>query len=437
MTNAAWMDRMPSPVLLFLSSPRLSAALTTLGIGLVACGFPVVQMIGVPGYVAAVLVLLALMGLSFSARWRELEWHGLLPISLLGFLGWSVLTILWSEYQWVTLAGLLGLLGTTLLALYIALLRDTIQILRSVGSVLRVLLGVSLGLEIFSGILIDTPIPFLDIEANIALLGPISGVFGVRNQLGLLAIIGMLTFGAELRTRSVGRGVGLGSLALALVCGLLTRSPVIAVAAVVVAAAVVAIYGVRRVPSERRPAVQIAVLVVALLLIGLGWLARGRILALFNAGGEAEFRLRVWNQVYDFVDLNQLEGWGWAGRWPPDVFPFAAIDSPVEREALSASNAYLDVWFQLGLVGFALFLVMAGLAFTRSWLLAGRRRSVVYAWPATVLVALLVTSLAESSILVGFGWLTFVICCVKASQELSWRNALGRAEEVPAGGAPL
>jgi hypothetical protein len=78
---------------------------------------------------------------------------------------------------------------------------------------------------------------------------------------------------------------------------------------------------------------------------------------------------------------------------------------------------------------------MLGLAFVRSWLLAGRRRSVVYAWPAAVLVALLVISLAESSVLSEFGWLTFVICCLKASQELSWRSALQpppAAEKTPA-----
>jgi len=41
-------------------------------------------------------------------------------------------------------------------------------------------------------------------------------------------------------------------------------------------------------------------------------------------------------------------------------------------------------------------------------------------------VALIIVSLAESSILSDFGWMTFVICCTKASQELSWRNALRR-----------
>jgi hypothetical protein len=51
---------------------------------------------------------------------------------------------------------------------------------------------------------------------------------------------------------------------------------------------------------------------------------------------------------------------------------------------------------------------------------------VIYAWPALVLIALLLVSLAESSILVEFGWLTFVVCCVTASRELSWRSALVR-----------
>jgi O-antigen ligase len=88
-------------------------------------------------------------------------------------------------------------------------------------------------------------------------------------------------------------------------------------------------------------------------------------------------------------------------------------------------NAFVDVWFQLGFIGLILFVGMVGLTFSRSWLLAGRRRSIVYAWPAAVLVALGIMSLAESSILAEFGWLCFVICCVKASKELSWRTALG------------
>ena len=65
-----------------------------------------------------------------------------------------------------------------------------------------------------------------------------------------------------------------------------------------------------------------------------------------------------------------------------------------------------------------------GLAFVRSWLLASNKRSLVYVWPPLILVRLLVTSAAESTILFEFGWLLLVICSVKAAQGLSWRSAL-------------
>src|SRR5690606_27719824 len=111
-------------------------------------------------------------------------------------------------------------------------------------------------------------------------------------------------------------------------------------------------------------------------------------------------------------------------RWHSDVPPYLALTTSPQRPASSALNAYLDVLFQIGIVGMVIFVGMLGLAFVRSWLLAGHRRSILYAWPALVLIALLLVNLAESSVLVDFGWLTFVVCCATASRELSWRRAL-------------
>ena len=76
-----------------------------------------------------------------------------------------------------------------------------------------------------------------------------------------------------------------------------------------------------------------------------------------------------------------------------------------------------------------LFVALIALAFSRSWLLASNRRSVVYAWAPLVLVALLVTSVFESSILIESGWMLLVICTVKASQGMSWRLRLPRRAE--------
>ena len=83
------------------------------------------------------------------------------------------------------------------------------------------------------------------------------------------------------------------------------------------------------------------------------------------------------------------------------------------------------MYLQLGIVGLAIFLGLVGLALVRSWLLASDRRSVVYLWPALTLVILVFASGAESVLIADWGWLLFVVATVRASKELSWRQALG------------
>jgi O-antigen ligase len=409
-------------------SPRLAQALATAGIGLAAASYPLQRLIGWAGLVGCIAALVVLMALSFIARREEVEWRGILPISLLAFLGWASASLIWSQYQWATVGALAYLAGFTLIALYIALTRDTIQIVRAFGDVLRFMLAASLVLEVFSGLLIDAPIPLLAIQGQLANGGPISGIAATRNQFGLLAIVGAISFATEYRTRSVPRLVSVLSLALAALSILFTVSPIVLGAAAVVGMAAAALYGLRRVRADRRQVWQLIVLALAVAGVITAWILRTPIIQMFNAGGVLGYRLDLWNKVFDLARLNNLQGWGWIGRWHTDIAPFVALTTTADRPAQSALNAFFDVWLQLGLAGLAIFIGMVGLAFVRSWLLAGRRRSVVYAWPAAVLVALIVMSLAESSILVEFGWLTFVICCLKASQELSWRRAFSSAD---------
>jgi O-antigen ligase len=416
-------DRVAHAFLGLLRSPRFASALAVIGIGLAATTFVAVRLIGWPGLIAALSALVVLMVVVLIARREELEW-GIPPISLLAFLGWAVISVVWSQYQWVTAGGLAYLLAFSLIGLFIAYTRDTIQIVRAMGDVLRVVLAGSLIIEVFSGLLIDSPIPLLNIRGLLAEFGPISGLAQTRDQLGLFAIVGAISFATELRTKSVRPLTGVVSLTIAAACIGLTRSPIIIATSVVVALAAGVIYGIRRVKPEHRQAWQFVILGVAIALTITAWLFRGRLVALFNASGTLDFRLHLWQQIMALVPLNGIQGWGWAGRWHPDVAPFFSLTTSADRPAGSALNAFLDVLFQLGIVGLVLFVGMLGLAFVRSWLLAGRRRSIIYAWPALVLIALILVSLAESFILTDFGWLTFVICCVLASRELSWRTAL-------------
>ena len=409
----------------FFASPRFSSALSLAIVGTQLVALLVQELIGWAGLIGVDAVLVVFAGLSLLARRHNIEWQGLLPISLLVFVGWSTVSVFWSQYQWATLGSVVYLLVATMLGIYVALVRDTIQIARAFGDVFRFALALSLALEIFSGVLIDTPLRFLNIAGHLAQFGPVQGVFGTRNELGVITLLALVTFATELRTRSVQRSTAVGSIILAALLLVLSRSPIGLGGAVVVALATLALLGLRRTRPERKRFLQIGLLVITVVLAVVAWVQRGPIINAFAASAELNTRLGIWRPLRILINQYFLQGYGWVGHWRHDVgAPFDQLPNFFNHAPTSALNAYLDVWFQVGLIGLLLFVGMLGLAFIRSWLLASRQRSFVYAWPALMLVVLIVGSLAESMILVEFGWLTFVVCCVKAARELSWRRAL-------------
>ncbi|MFT2816889.1 O-antigen ligase family protein [Leifsonia sp. A12D58] len=414
------------PLQHMFESPRFASSLTQVILVLAFSTHLIRSTMGWAGLIGALVTAVVLAILSMIARRESIEWHGLLPISILLFLGWSVLSLAWSNYPSSTAIGLGYQLAFAFLGIYIALVRDTFQVTRAVGDVLRVLLGLSLALEILSGLLLDIPIAFLDIRGNIAFLGPIEGIFGSRNTLALVALIAVVTFAIEWRAKSVRRSVAIASTVLAAICLLLSRSPVISVVAAAVGVAALALFWLRRTPAEKRWMLQIGLASAALVSAVVAWVSRTRILAALHAGSEFDVRYELWREMWQLIKLHPLEGWGWAGFWPKAASPYGWLDYTTKQAHSSGLNAFFDVYLQLGLVGLIIFLALVTLAFVRSWLLASDKRPLVYVWPALILVILLATSAAESTILVEFGWVLFIICAVKAAQGMSWRNALAK-----------
>ncbi len=404
-------------------SRAISLCVITMGF----LSFSIRSVIGWPGMVGVLLALVALAAASIAVKRAELEWHGLLPISLLVFLSWSVLSITWSEYSSASFGSILYQLSFAFLGIYVALTRDLIQVVRAFGDVLRMVLIGSFVLEVLSGVLLDTPFRFLSVDGNLARGGPISGLLGSRNALGCVALIALITFVIERLTRSVPRGISTASIVVASLAVLLSASPVSFGALGVVALAAAALTGLRRIDEPARRAAQFALVGTTVVGAGAMFAARATVIALLNAGSAFEFRYTLWQDVLIYIPLNALEGYGWIGYWRRGLPPFIGID-PFAAPHDSALNAFLDVWLQLGLVGLFAFISLMGLALVRSWLLASNRRSVIYLWPALILIALIVTSAAESFVLVDFGWLSLTVCAVKASQDHSWRVRLARVE---------
>lgn len=407
------------------ASAAFRQALTVVIFGL-ALVTPFVRVVlGWPGELAAVAVIVLAAGLSLAARRGEIEWRGILPVSLLAFFGWIVLSTVWSEYTWASIGGVLYSLTFAFLGAFIALSRDLIQVVRALGDALRGILLASIIVEVIAGILIDTSLPFLGVTGALAEGGPIQGIAGTRNALGFLAGLAILTFWIEIRTRSVRRIVSIPFLVLAGLMVLFSRSPVTIVVLAAVGLAGLLLLVLRRIRPTARATLQPIILVVAIVGAALAWVFRVRILNVLDAASDFEVRTKVWVQLSALLtERHPVEGWGWVGLWPQQVFPFSSITLPSGRHPGSALNAFVDTWFQVGLIGLVLLVLALGLGFARAWLVASEARSTVNVWPALTLALLAATGMAESFPIAEGGLVLAVAACIAAARKRSWRKAL-------------
>lgn len=412
-----------------LASASFARAFTLVVFATVFSAYAIERIAGRVTYVTLVTGL-CVFGLAVMiSRRRELSLLRLVPTTVLMFVAWAFASIFWSSdattsfWNWVSMAAL------AFLAVVIGHVRDTLQTVRALGDVLRALLGVSLALEVLSGILLDVPFTFLGIQGKIAELGPVQGIFGTRNLLGFVAVMALITFLIEYRTQSVRPGVSVASVVLAGGLAALSDSPTVVVLALGVGLAVGALALVRHTRPERRAGLQLALGALVVVGVVVGYTARHQIIALLGAGTDFSMRVELWNFMVDILRQKPVQGFGWFGAWDRGEYPFNAINFWLNKDHATGLNAYFDVALQLGWVGLVLFLALGALALGRSWLVAGERRSVVYAWTPLMLVALLVDSMFESFTLTGLGWLMLVLCAVRAGQSRSWRETLDRGAD--------
>jgi exopolysaccharide production protein ExoQ len=155
--------------------------------------------------------------------------------------------------------------------------------------------------------------------------------------------------------------------------------------------------------------------------------ARGPLLSLAGRSGDLTGRTDIWAAVLDLGVQHPVVGWGWVSYWIPFAQPFTDLAERNGVVYLQAHDAYLDVWFQLGWIGLALFaLVVVGVV-VRAWSWATDRRvlglGVEAPWsaldllPVLLLAALLVHGLTESRLIVEWGWALFVVLVVVTRRD--------------------
>jgi O-antigen ligase len=164
------------------------------------------------------------------------------------------------------------------------------------------------------------------------------------------------------------------------------------------------------------------------------------LLSLFGKSEDLTGRFDIWHSVIGLAVQRPVFGWGWVSYWAPWVEPFNGLAVRKGVEYLQAHNAWLDVWLQLGVVGVVAFAALALSTLWRAWFLAvdrpvavlplsetpGLRPTSGYRYlpypassqlPLLLIVALLAQSLAESRLLIEYGWLLLVLFAVATKRQ--------------------
>jgi O-antigen ligase len=380
-------------------------------------------------------------------RWRRV------PKSAIAFVGLAVLSIAWSSYPAASVLGVVITLVTTFTGVALALCLSWTRFERALAAAIKWVLGLSIAFELWVAVFVQEPLPpnFTDYgdDAPAAFFwsrdllfqgGPIEGIVASRNLLGMIALLGLIVFGARLAAGSVRRAQGIGWLVVSGVVMLLTRSATVILVGVVVLVALGFVAWARRVGPDRRRGVYWAaagVLAASVALLVVFW---GALLDLFGKSEDLTGRLDIWSSVIALAGERPWFGWGWIGYWQPWVEPFRGLAVRNGVEYLQAHNAWLDVWLQLGIVGLVAFASLVIGAMWRSWFLAvdqprdeaGRLlpHSAASLVPLLVLVALVGQSLAESRILIEGGWL-LLIAIAWSTKRRQWAPEPLPAEPPP------
>jgi O-antigen ligase len=426
--------------------PRVATALAAFSVLLfftLLAGEAWQNLIGWPAYIA-LAGLLALGSIAWIAALRPTVKFRKIPKSLMLFLALATVSVAWSFYPGASALGLAAQWAATAAGVFLALCLTWEQVIRALGTALRLIIGLSLLFELFVAIFIRHGVlplvlpPFGDYSGKIpeafywsrGLLfhgSQIQGIQGNSNILAMTSLIALIVFGIQLAGHSVRRGWGTTWLVLAAVTFVLTRSSTVIAATVLTALVLLLALWTRRRPPQKRGAVYGTAFGVIVVGVASVWVLWQPILNLLGKSEDLTGRLTIWKAVVGLAQQRPAFGWGWISYWAPWVEPFKGLATRKGVTYLQAHNAYLDVWMQIGIVGLIVFIILLASTLGRSWFAAVDRPRVgvvdnqpftaTTLLPLLLVAALIAQAAAESRILVEGGWAILVLISIKTKAD--------------------
>ncbi|GAA1689311.1 hypothetical protein GCM10009808_02750 [Microbacterium sediminicola] len=365
-------------------------------------------------------------------QWRRLPWIAG------GFILWAGVSVMWSLWPLTSVLTWFILVATTIVGIALASVLTWREIVRAIGAALAWVIGISIVFEVLVAWIVGGPLyaGFATTGGEGAVVwttgelfsgGRMDGIMGDPNLFGVIALMAVIVFSLEFAAGEARRAMLGVWIAVSVLCLGLAASVTAWVAAlgVVLVLATVLLMRTARRPGERTR------YYVGYAIIGVGgglllWLNRDAVFLALDRATDLIDRETVWAAVLAQV-TNPALGSGFATPWTVGDPSFTAGIMLDGAQATSAHSVWVDVFFQLGVVGVIL-LACVYLAFVwRSWffavdrprwdLRADRPYSPLTLLPTLTGAVLLVQGVAESAPLMGWGWMLLIVLGSKIKQS--------------------
>ena len=309
--------------------------------------------------------------------------------ALLTLTGFALFSALWSYYPDATFRRAFALLLTTTFAYYLVLRYTPRELLQLIAWAL--LLGAALSLVV---VLLY---PGSTIHRAGPLAGSWLGSFGHKNRLGRMMTLGVVVF-ALLMIEKGGNTrwftwAGLG------LCGFMLAMSQSRTAWITTLILLMFIQILRFLRGARLP---MSLRVGSLMILGFVVIMAGThflVVGLEAVGRDLTFtgRTTIWTHAIDAGMQHSMLGAGYRAFWTPEgaSYVYARIWAVIGN----GHNGYLDVWLELGFIGFGLFMLMFFTALKRAYSRLIKSNDIVGLFYPLILIYALIYSLTEKFLL--------------------------------------
>jgi hypothetical protein len=360
------------------------------------------------------------------------------PLPLAALLIWMAFSSVWSNYQLFSLAAFGVQLATTIVAVFFAIQFDWRQLLNLFANTIRLILFLSLVIELIAAVIGPIKPPFANFEGdtppapaywwvqgNLFQSERIQGFVGNANLISFIAVLGLVIFFVEYLVSARQQTRAIASMVAAAAFIALSRSASMLVALVIVVIAAIIAMIAEGKPRPVRHQIYRTTLwssLFGLFLVAVYWV---EITDLLGRSADASGRFYIWQTVWSLVEQRWVLGWGWISHWIPGVAPYEGLIVIENVPHFHAHNAFLDVWLQLGIIGLGIFLWLIWTTFARVWKVAVVHTNPLYFWPLFAFMVISTQALTESRLLIENGWMLLVLLALKSRAPFENLEPLG------------